>query len=189
MLEFPLWKRIYLWAVTLVFALAAVPSLLSLGGVEWPEFLPSPPMVNLGLDLAGGSHLMLEANPELTPNLVKAILQYTAERRPSYDVSAQGAGFLNARGAVQLAMQLAGKPVQAADPIRWSRQLLWGATRVGGGVLTAGANAWSPGVVWGASTTPGGNPIVWGVVADSDLPWGARAAAASVVAPDRDDRP
>ena len=64
MLEFPLWKRIYLWAVTLVFALAAVPSLLSLGGVEWPEFLPSPPMVNLGLDLAGGSHLMLEANPD-----------------------------------------------------------------------------------------------------------------------------
>jgi preprotein translocase subunit SecD len=62
MLDFPLWKRLWLWALTLFFALAAVPSLLVLGGVRLPEALPSP-MVNLGLDLAGGSHLMLEADP------------------------------------------------------------------------------------------------------------------------------
>ena len=62
MLDFPLWKRVWLWAVTLVFALAAVPSLVTLTGVNWPAVLPSP-MVNLGLDLAGGSHIMLEADP------------------------------------------------------------------------------------------------------------------------------
>jgi preprotein translocase subunit SecD len=62
MLDFPLWKRLWLWGVTLFFALAAVPSLLALGGVRLPEALPNP-MVNLGLDLAGGSHLMLEADP------------------------------------------------------------------------------------------------------------------------------
>src|SRR5688572_396631 len=62
MLDFPLWKRLWLWGVTLFFALAAVPSLLTLGGVSWPATLPSP-MVNLGLDLAGGSHIMLEADP------------------------------------------------------------------------------------------------------------------------------
>src|SRR6478752_6199597 len=61
MLDFPLWKRIWLWALTLFFALAAVPSLLVLGGIHLPAALPSP-MVNLGLDLAGGSHLMLEAD-------------------------------------------------------------------------------------------------------------------------------
>ena len=62
MLDFPPWKRLWLWGVTLFFALAAVPSLLMLAGVRLPEALPSP-MVNLGLDLAGGSHIMLEADP------------------------------------------------------------------------------------------------------------------------------
>jgi preprotein translocase subunit SecD len=62
MLDFPLWKRVYLWVLTLFFALAAIPSLVSLTGVEWPKFLPSP-TINLGLDLAGGSHILLEADP------------------------------------------------------------------------------------------------------------------------------
>jgi preprotein translocase subunit SecD len=62
MLDFPLWKRVWLWAVTLFFALAAIPSLVSLTGARWPEALPSP-LVNLGLDLAGGSHILLEAEP------------------------------------------------------------------------------------------------------------------------------
>ena len=61
MLDFPLWKRLWLWAVTLFFALAAVPSLISLTGASWPAALPSP-SINLGLDLAGGSHLMLEGD-------------------------------------------------------------------------------------------------------------------------------
>src|SRR5687768_16418753 len=60
MLHFPLWKRVWLWAVTLFFAAAAVPSLVSLANVRWPDALPEP-MVNLGLDLAGGSHILLEA--------------------------------------------------------------------------------------------------------------------------------
>ena len=50
---------------------------------------------------------MLQANPALTPNLVKAILQFTAESRDGYDALTQGAGFLNARGAVELAQSLA----------------------------------------------------------------------------------
>jgi preprotein translocase subunit SecD len=62
MLDFPPWKRAFLWAVTLFFALACVPSLISLTGARWPDALPSP-MVNLGLDLAGGSHILLEAEP------------------------------------------------------------------------------------------------------------------------------
>ena len=61
MLDFPLWRRVFLWGVTLFFALAAVPSLVTVTGARWPDVLPDP-MVNLGLDLAGGSHILLEAD-------------------------------------------------------------------------------------------------------------------------------
>ncbi|GAA4035803.1 protein translocase subunit SecD [Parerythrobacter jejuensis] len=60
MLEFPRWKKLWLWGITLAVALAALPSLVSSTSIRWPEALPSP-TVNLGLDLAGGSHILLEA--------------------------------------------------------------------------------------------------------------------------------
>ncbi|MEM6586348.1 MAG: protein translocase subunit SecD, partial [Pseudomonadota bacterium] len=63
MLEFPLWKKVSLWAITLFAAAAALPSLLATGGLELPED-SALPQVNLGLDLAGGSHLLLEAKAE-----------------------------------------------------------------------------------------------------------------------------
>lgn len=111
--------------------------------------------------------LMLEANPGLTPNAVKAILQFTAESHPDYDHRTQGAGFLNARGAVQLARTFrnAGDPsASQPDPVRWSRHIVWSGAPVSGGTLTADANAWKPGVVWGAGTTPAGDPIVLGTL-------------------------
>jgi hypothetical protein len=117
--------------------------------------------------------LMFQANPDLTPNLVKAILHYTAESRPRYAVEAQGAGFLNARGATQLAARLAGQPEGAVDPTRWNRQILWGNHRVRGGVIAAPASAWREDVVWGASSTPEGNDIIWGRTADGGAPWSA----------------
>jgi len=63
MLDFPRWKQAWYWALTLVAVLAALPSLASIGGIAWPSVLPRP-VINLGLDLAGGSHILLEANPE-----------------------------------------------------------------------------------------------------------------------------
>ena len=63
MLDFPRWKQIWFWLLALSAAVASVPSLCSLAGVPWPSALPSP-MVSLGLDLAGGSHILLEANPD-----------------------------------------------------------------------------------------------------------------------------
>ena len=62
MLEFPRWKVVWLWVVTLVAALAALPSIFSVANIAWPTALPAP-RVNLGLDLAGGSHILLEADP------------------------------------------------------------------------------------------------------------------------------
>lgn len=61
MLDFPPWKRAWLWFVTLFFAVASLPSLVSVSGGAWPSFLPNP-QVHLGLDLAGGSHILLEAD-------------------------------------------------------------------------------------------------------------------------------
>lgn len=61
MLDFPRWKQAWLWFITLACALAALPSIFSVAGLPWPSALPAP-KVNLGLDLAGGSHLLLEAD-------------------------------------------------------------------------------------------------------------------------------
>ena len=66
--------------------------------------------------VAGTVALMLQANPALTPNAVKAILEYTAETRPGDDALTEGAGFLNARGAVELAARLAGRGRGFARP-------------------------------------------------------------------------
>ena len=63
MLEFPTWKKVMLWLVAFVGMLAAIPSIFSLTNQAWPESLPDP-TVNLGLDLAGGSHILLEAERE-----------------------------------------------------------------------------------------------------------------------------
>src|ERR1044071_1262794 len=52
---------------------------------------------------AGTVALMLQANPSLTPNLVKALLMYTAQPLAGYNMFEQGAGELNIAGAVQLA--------------------------------------------------------------------------------------
>ena len=52
-----------LWAIALAFAAAALPSVLGPAGIDLGED-SSAPRVNLGLDLAGGSHLLLEAEAE-----------------------------------------------------------------------------------------------------------------------------
>ncbi len=62
MLDFPRWKVLMLWGVTILVALASLPSLFTVSGLAWPSALPSP-TINLGLDLAGGSHILLEADP------------------------------------------------------------------------------------------------------------------------------
>src|SRR6185436_5928742 len=94
--------------------------------------------------VAGTVALMLQANPSLTPNLVKAILQFTSQEYPGYDPLTQGTGFLNARGAVLLAEyfrnHLKGSPYPSMNG--WSRQIFWGNKRVTGGVLTPGGTAW-----------------------------------------------
>jgi serine protease AprX len=117
---------------------------------------------------AGTIALMLQANPALTPNAVKAILQYTTQVYEGYDPLTQGAGFLNAKGAVELARYLAAT-VTTAYPSApdWSGHLVWGNHLASGGRFTAAANAWSLNVTWGDAATSAGERIAWGVMCSS----------------------
>ncbi len=86
MLEFPLWKRVVIWGLVSVGLITALPNLFY-GRVEthndavqaietqgatperiaeasvWPDWMPSG-LVNLGLDLRGGAHLLAEVQVE-----------------------------------------------------------------------------------------------------------------------------
>ncbi|HEY6870635.1 MAG TPA: protein translocase subunit SecD [Novosphingobium sp.] len=63
MLDFPRWKQAFYWALAAIAMVAALPSIFAFANLRWPAVLPRPE-VNLGLDLAGGSHILLEANPD-----------------------------------------------------------------------------------------------------------------------------
>ncbi len=118
--------------------------------------------------VSGTVALMLQANPALTPNQVKAILQYTAQSYSAYDPLTAGTGFLNARGAVELARFFT-TPSSDLHPVSadWSRRLIWGNRVVSGGRLVAAANAWLPTVAWGAEAGADGQPIEWGSICTS----------------------
>ena len=72
MLQIALWKRTIIWCLCIVGLLLALPNafysrvenfndakLLNVSSDDWPSFLPSS-LVNLGLDLRGGAHLLAE---------------------------------------------------------------------------------------------------------------------------------
>ncbi|MBY0497471.1 MAG: S8 family serine peptidase [Cyanobacteria bacterium] len=156
-----------------------------LGGLLNPGYQPYVALSGTSMAtpvVAGTVALMMQANPNLTPNLVKAILQFTSQEYPGYDALTQGAGFLNARGAVQLAEYFQQAVPGSAYPAMngWSKQIFWGNKRVRGGVLTPGGTAWATNLVWGSY--PQGTNIVWGencldascdgIVWGNNLVWG-----------------
>src|SRR3954470_2041286 len=63
MLDFPRWKVTLLWLIVALGVLFSIPSLIA--GTQarqyWPKWLPQY-QISLGLDLAGGSHLLFEAD-------------------------------------------------------------------------------------------------------------------------------
>jgi serine protease AprX len=100
--------------------------------------------------VTGTVALMLQANSSLTPNAVKAVLQYTSEQNPGYDPLTEGAGFLNAKGAVDLAGWFAAPSSTYPTASNWSGQIIWGNRQYGGGRFTATANAWLLSTSWGS---------------------------------------
>ena len=178
-----------------IVSLAAPESLLyTQGGQQTPSWLIDPgnhpnypfkPYISLtGTSQAtpfvtGTVALMLQANPNLTPNLTKAILEYTATLQPNISQLRQGAGFLNTLGAVTLSKFYAdAKPgtTLSIDP-SWSDEIIWGNHVIDGGVIDPHANAWMPGIEWGWAYTQGdkGKNIVWGTDCGGDcdnIVWG-----------------
>lgn len=97
MLDFPTWKKAWLWLIVAVASLAALPSIFSLANMRWPDQLPEP-IVNLGLDLAGGSHILLEADSsqvagqrlENMEETVRGVMRNAEPRIRIGDVSTRG---------------------------------------------------------------------------------------------------
>jgi len=150
-----------------------------------PGTVPTPSLPYLALSgtsmaapvVSGTIALMLQANPNLTPNAVKAILEYTAQTYPGYDPLTEGAGFLNAVGAVRLARFFT--TAQPGDPYPvqslWSQSITWGNYRLTGGVLLPNVNAWQLGTTWGAARAVSGDNIVWGTTCEDgceNIVWG-----------------
>jgi serine protease AprX len=126
--------------------------------------------------VSGAIALMLQANPKLTPNLIKAILEFTAISKPGVSPLRQGAGFMNVSHAVAFAA-LAAQPGKTSVPMpsTWSKHILWGNHLLSGGVIDPRANAWRLGVEWGWAKTKAsdGDNIVWGTAGDGDnIVWG-----------------
>jgi serine protease AprX len=114
--------------------------------------------------VSGTIALMLQANPDLTPQQVKAILQSTAQPYAQYDRLTQGAGFLDARGAVERARSLVGAPAADYPPLPgWSDAIV----ARHAGVFTSGGTVVGMNdgdtVVWG---TNDGDTVVWGTTCD-----------------------
>lgn len=97
MLDFPKWKKMWYWGLTALTMAFALPSVFQLANLPWPSSLPSP-VINLGLDLAGGSHILLEADNEQVKQLrlqnmedaVRSTFKGTKPRIRISDVSTRG---------------------------------------------------------------------------------------------------
>jgi serine protease AprX len=109
------------------------------------------------------------SHSELTPNQVKAMLQFTSLALAGDDRLAQGAGAINVAGALSLTQGGLTDPsantnaISAPAPYTtigastyvWNQTIVWGNTIIWGNSLPADEFAWSPDVVWGST-------IVWG---------------------------
>ena len=131
----------------------------------------------------------------LSPNAVKAILQYSAVPIPGVDSLTQGAGSLNAAGALALAGSIDPTrpqgawwltsgvtpvtPLSNGETLDWSQRVHWGEGVLEGELVYVREPAWAQAIVWGNSIIWGnaivnGNAIVWGntIVWGNAIVWG-----------------
>ena len=110
--------------------------------------------------VSGAVAMMLQVNPGLTPPLIKAILQYTAEARPGANLLQQGTGLLNVEAALKVASVL--RTDIAASVER-------GSIRAGDSLLASGKSLPLPSssilgtsAQWSRLVTAGGNHLLTG---------------------------
>jgi len=144
--------------------------------------------------VSGTVALMIEANRSafsaapLSPNAVKAILQYTSlpvrdEQGVAYDYLTQGTGSVNTAGAIALAARIDPSMPLASWWLTsgvdewtvidgqiqpWAETVAWGAVLSEGPVVYFNEPAWTLNIVWGSAD----DNIVWGS-ADDNIVWGS----------------
>jgi hypothetical protein len=130
--------------------------------------------------------------PALTPNAVKALLQYSATplhdaNGAQYDALTQGSGEVNGLGALLLSYSVdtkqpagtfwmtsawpASTPFGGVDE-PWSQSLIWGTRMVqGSSLVDFNQAAWGENLVWGTGEM---DNLVWGTFRgdDDNLVWG-----------------
>ncbi|MDP2318418.1 MAG: S8 family peptidase [Acidobacteriota bacterium] len=156
----------------------AVPAYMRLSGTSM-----AAPMV------AGTAALMLDANPKMSANTVKAVLQFTSQRLDGVDTLTQGAGYLNATGSVRLARAINpnvkvgqgwlrktanGRNVLPEpsdlindERVEWSQNIVWGNKTLLGNSAYVRMAFWDDNIVWGFWH----DNIVWGLM-DDNIVWG-----------------
>ncbi|MBI4474639.1 MAG: S8 family peptidase [Acidobacteria bacterium] len=127
---------------------------------------------------SGAVAMMLQANPHLTPNAVKAALMFTAENRRETPLE-EGAGYINVMGAVNLAANINttvpagmywilnnGLNLQysnyiAGSLVVWGQTIVWDDALFSGNAILYNQTAWSQTIVWGVEDTSWATTIVW----------------------------
>ena len=94
--------------------------------------------------VAGAAALMLQANPNLTPALVKALLMLTSQPVYGYNTLEQGAGLLNVEGALRLS-KLVRTDLSASTPL--GAPLLTSGAPIPQSTVAGETFWWSQGVV------------------------------------------
>jgi serine protease AprX len=142
--------------------------------------------------VAGTVALMLQANPGLTPNMVKAILMYSAQVMNGPDLFEQGAGELNAEGAVRMALALSQRAGSlltgqklltyaapqpstriAGESFTWTQSLIWGNSLIwGSGVLGTMQGTYAQALIWGGGAWGAGCVLGEGTFADDHVVYG-----------------
>ena len=125
--------------------------------------------------VSGALALMFEVNPSLTPNVAKAILMYTAERKQE-SILAQGAGHLNVDGAVRLAYAISPYSGNLATGTQWiaSPSSITPYSTIGGvGIMWGEGIMWGDGIMWGEGIM-WGDGIMWGegIMWGDGIMWG-----------------
>jgi subtilisin family serine protease len=151
--------------------------------------------------VSGAVALMLQANPSLTPNQVKAILMYTAQMMNGPDLFEQGAGQLNIDGAVRLAKRLRpdagsvpagqtlvgwnGLPLPtssvAGEWLIWDQGLIWDSGWLSGqALLTTQQQAYAQSIIWGGGLYGAGVTYGAGLFGDNYVVYGRNGQWADV---------
>ena len=138
---------------------------------------------------AGAAAQVLGANPRLSANAVKMVLQFTARTLPGADALTQGAGYLNVLGATRLAAMINPRAPAGAywlrrgsapgvnedlngETVQWGKRIIWGDRFITGDAAYVHMARWDDNIVWGMDTLL--DNIVWGNCADGceNIVWG-----------------